>query len=200
MHWKGVYLLQVLWYNGCVMNWGLSGNHLKWSSSPPRLPIMTGSISCPPSLVWELRTGISMPAVPLGISRGTNAGHLARAALEGIAYQTMDVLHAMEADSGIRIKELRVDGGAAANDTLMQFQSDILRAPVVRPQILETTALGAAYLAGLAVGVWDSQEEVNDQWKVDKTFENQRSSTDVKKLQDGWHRAVKTAKAWSEDR
>lgn len=136
----------------------------------------------------------------VGISRGTNAGHLARAALEGIAYQTMDVLHAMEADSGIRIKELRVDGGAAANDTLMQFQSDILGAPVVRPQILETTALGAAYLAGLAVGVWDSQEEVNDQWKVDKTFENQMSSTDVKKLQDGWHRAVKTAKAWSDDR
>lgn len=136
----------------------------------------------------------------VGLSRGTSAGHLARAALEGIAYQAMDVLHAMEADSGISIKELRVDGGATANDMLMQFQSDILQAPVVRPEILETTALGAAYLAGLAVGVWESQEEINSQWKEDRKFEASMNQDDADKLERGWQRAVNAAKSWSADR
>src|SRR5579871_3155933 len=105
-----------------------------------------------------------------GITRGTTAAHLARAAIESIAYQTNDVLKAMEADSGISIKELRVDGGATANNLLMQFQCDILQAPVVRPKVYETTALGAAYLAGLAVGYWSSIDDLQKQWQVDKKF------------------------------
>jgi glycerol kinase len=134
----------------------------------------------------------------VGLTRGSNSGHIARAALEGIAYQVMDVLKAMEADSGIDIQELRVDGGATANNLLMQFQSDILQAPVVRPQILETTALGAAYLAGLAVGYWDSQEEINEQWKEDQKFETEMSPSRSDELIAGWNRALKAAKSWSE--
>jgi glycerol kinase len=133
----------------------------------------------------------------VGMTRGTNSGHFARAALEAIAYQTRDVLKAMEADSGIDIRELRVDGGATENDLLMQFQSDILGAPVIRPKILETTALGAAYLAGLAVGYWESQEEISEQWKEDNRFETTMDTQKVEKLIDGWDRALKAANAWS---
>ncbi|MEO7044286.1 MAG: glycerol kinase GlpK, partial [Ferruginibacter sp.] len=106
-----------------------------------------------------------------GLTRGTNSGHIARAALESIAYQTMDVLKAMEADSGISIKELRVDGGATANNLLMQFQADILNTKVLRPTVTETTALGAAYLAGLAVGYWKNEEDIQEQWQLNKQFE-----------------------------
>jgi len=134
----------------------------------------------------------------VGLTRGSNAGHIARAALEGIAYQVMDVLKAMEADSGIDIRELRVDGGATANNLLMQFQADIMQAPVVRPKILETTALGAAYLAGLAVGYWKDHDEINDQWQVDRKFETQMSSDNANNLITGWEQALKAAKAWSE--
>jgi glycerol kinase len=134
----------------------------------------------------------------VGLTRGSNAGHIARAALEGIAYQVMDVLKAMEADSGIEIQELRVDGGATANNLLMQFQADILRAPVVRPKTLETTALGAAYLAGLAVGYWKDHDEINDQWQMDREFEAQMDQDDALKLVKDWDRALKAAKAWSE--
>ncbi|MGM0545393.1 MAG: glycerol kinase GlpK [Bacteroidota bacterium] len=133
----------------------------------------------------------------VGLTRGANAGHIARAALESIAYQTVDVISAMEADSGIEIKELRVDGGATANDMLMQFQSDTLRVPVVRPNTLETTALGAAYLAGLAVGYWEDQEEINRQWKKDKTFTPEKSEEKVNDLKTGWQRALKTAMHWA---
>lgn len=136
----------------------------------------------------------------VGITRGTSAGHIARAALEGIAYQTMDVLNAMEADSGIEIKELRVDGGATANNLLMQFQSDILQVPVVRPKILETTALGAAYLAGLAVGYWKDQNDISEQWQVDKRFQPQMKPEKVAEYTKGWNRALKAAKIWSESR
>ncbi len=135
----------------------------------------------------------------VGMTRGTNSGHFARAALEAIAYQTRDVLKAMEADSGIEIRELRVDGGATENDLLMQFQSDILDAPVIRPQILETTALGAAYLAGLAVGYWESQEEINEQWREDNRFEPQMDPKEVDKLLGGWNRALNAVGAWSKD-
>jgi len=107
----------------------------------------------------------------VGMTRGTTSAHLARAAQDSIAYQTLDILNAMNADSGIDIKELRVDGGATANNTLLQFQSDLLQVPVIRPQITETTALGAAYLAGLAVGYWDDIEDIRKQWNVDKKFE-----------------------------
>ena len=134
----------------------------------------------------------------VGLTRGSNSGHIARAALEGIAYQVMDVLKAMEADSGIDIQELRVDGGATANNLLMQFQADILRAPVVRPKILETTALGAAYLAGLAVGYWKDHDEINEQWQVDRKFETEMDREKADKLVTGWDKALKAAKAWSE--
>jgi glycerol kinase len=126
-----------------------------------------------------------------GITRGTTAGHIARAALESIAFQTMDLLKAMEADSGIAIKELRVDGGATANDLLMQFQSDILNTQVLRPTITETTALGAAYLAGLAVGFWNNIEEIQEQWQIDKRFTPVMNNNEKDLLTKGWEKAVK---------
>jgi glycerol kinase len=136
----------------------------------------------------------------VGITRGTSAAHIARAALEGIAYQTMDVLKAMEADSGISIQELRVDGGATANNLLMQFQADILNVPVIRPKILETTALGAAYLAGLAVGYWKDQQEINEQWQADTRFDPKMPPDVVARNTKGWKRALKAAQIWSESR
>lgn len=134
----------------------------------------------------------------LGITRGTNARHIARAALESIAYQTVDVLAAMEADSGIKIKELRVDGGATVDNLLMQFQADIAGVPIVRPKIHETTALGAAYLAGLAVGFWKDMNEVQHQWQMDREFKPSMDAARVQKLKKGWNKAVSKAKAWEE--
>jgi glycerol kinase len=134
----------------------------------------------------------------VGITRGTSAGHFARAALESIAYQVADVLEAMVADSGIDIQELRVDGGAAQNDLLMQFQADLLQVPTVRPEVFETTALGAAYLAGLAVGFWESQEEVSAQWKADRRFEPILRPGDIEALKEGWQRALGRARAWEQ--
>ena len=131
-----------------------------------------------------------------GITRGTTSAHIARAALEAIAYQTADVLKAMESDSGIKVTELRVDGGATANNFLMQFQADILGIPIVRPKISETTALGAAYLAGLAVGYWNSHDDISSQWEVDKKFEPQMSSNEREKLMDKWNDAVGRSKNW----
>lgn len=125
-----------------------------------------------------------------GISRGTTKAHIARAALESIAYQTVDVLKAMEADAGISIKELRVDGGATVNDFLMQFQSDVLNCKVVRPEITETTALGAAYLAGLAVGYWESIDDIKNQWSIEKTFSPDISNDNRDSLYIGWLKAV----------
>jgi len=122
---------------------------------------------------------------------------LARAALESIAYQTYDVLKAMEADSGIVLKELRVDGGATANNLLMQFQSDILGVPVVRPTVTETTALGAAYLAGLSVGYWSSTEDIARQWAVDRRFQPAADARQMEVLLNGWQRAVRAAIAWT---
>ena len=133
----------------------------------------------------------------VGLTRGSNASHIARAALESIAYQTMDVLKAMEANSGISIKELRVDGGATANDLLMQFQSDILNTKVLRPTITETTALGAAYLAGLAVGYWTSIEDIQQQWQIDKTFVPSMDEAKRNELTAGWQRAVHTTIGWT---
>jgi glycerol kinase len=135
----------------------------------------------------------------VGITRGTTAGHFARAALEGIAYQVADVLEAMEKDSGIDVRELRVDGGAAANDLLMQFQSDILQTPTVRPSVTETTALGAAYLAGLACGYWDSPEEIDAQWAVDRRFTPELEEDEARRLRRGWSRALDRARAWQEE-
>jgi glycerol kinase len=134
-----------------------------------------------------------------GLTRGSDAAHIARAALDSIAYQTMDVLKAMEADSGISIQELRVDGGATVNNLLMQFQSDIMNTTVVRPVITETTALGAAYLAGLAVGFWPDMEAIQNQWQVDKKFTATMTEDERKTLTKQWQRSVKVAKAWADD-
>lgn len=126
-----------------------------------------------------------------GISRGTTAAHIARAALEGIAFQTMDIVNAMIKDSGLPLKELKVDGGAARNNLLMQFQADLLNTPVTRPQVTETTALGAAYLAGLAVGYWSSIEDIKKQWKVDRRFEPAGEAEKIDKAKEGWNNAVR---------
>ncbi|HEX5551714.1 MAG TPA: glycerol kinase GlpK [Chitinophagaceae bacterium] len=134
----------------------------------------------------------------VGITRGTTASHIARAALESIAYQTFDVLKAMEADSGLQIKELRVDGGATADDLLMQFQADLLQTDVVRPQVTETTALGAAYLAGLATGFWDDIQAIKAQWQQDRLFSPEISPGQVGDLLKGWQRAVDTTIHWAE--
>src|ERR1700759_1171889 len=131
----------------------------------------------------------------LGLTRGSTAAHIARAALEGIAFQVTDVLTAMEADSGIKVAELRVDGGACANNLLMQFQADLLGVPVVRAANPETTAMGAAYLAGLAVGFYKSTEEISSQWASDRTFEPKISSDERQKLRAGWNKALERSRA-----
>lgn len=135
----------------------------------------------------------------VGLTRGSTAGHIARATLEAMAYQTRDVLEAMTADSGIQVKTLRVDGGAVANNLLMQFQADILGVPVQRPRVAETTALGAAYLAGLAVGFWESQEEVAAYWALDRAFEPQMSADQREQLYTDWQRAVERSQHWEQD-
>jgi glycerol kinase len=132
-----------------------------------------------------------------GLTRGSTSAHIARAALESIAYQTMDVLKAMETDSGISIKELRVDGGATANDLLMQFQADVLDTKVVRPTVTETTALGAGYLAGLAVGFWKSIDELQKQWQVQKIFSPVMDDAKRSELTTGWARAIGSAIEWA---
>ena len=135
----------------------------------------------------------------VGLSRGTTSAHIALAALESIAYQTMDVLKAMEADAGMEIKELRVDGGATANDLLMQFQSNLLNCKVIRPNVVETTALGAAYLAGLAVGFWDSVEEIQQLWKSEKEFVPSGDPAVIKKGIKDWRRAIHATQSWNDE-
>jgi glycerol kinase len=132
----------------------------------------------------------------VGITRGTSAGHIARAALESIAYQVGDLLDAVHRDSGIALGELRVDGGAARNDMLMQFQADLLGVPVVRPQVTETTASGAAYLAGLAVGFWSSPVEIARQWRAERRFEPSMPASDAERLSGRWHDALARSKGW----
>ena len=126
-----------------------------------------------------------------GISRGTTAAHIARAALEGIAFQTMDIVNAMQKDAGVTLKELKVDGGASRNNLLMQFQADILETSVIRPTVTETTALGAAYLAGLAVGYWESLDHIKSQWGVEKEFKPSAAAEDVAALKEGWADAIR---------
>src|ERR1700712_1347050 len=133
----------------------------------------------------------------VGLTRGTTSGHIARAAIEAIAYQTVDVLKAMEADSGLKIKELRVDGGATANNLLMQFQADLLGCKVIRPHVVETTALGAAYLAGLAVGYWNNVEEIQQQWRTERDFVPVENTAAVQQAMAGWKRAVAATQSWS---
>ena len=135
----------------------------------------------------------------VGITRGVNKYHIIRATLESLAYQVNDVLVAMEADSGIRLAALKVDGGASANNFLMQTQADIIQAPVNRPQCVETTAMGAAYLAGLAVGYWSDKEEVIKNWAIDQIFEPKISEEERKKKLKGWKKAVKYAYGWAKE-
>ncbi|MBQ4161691.1 MAG: glycerol kinase, partial [Parabacteroides sp.] len=133
----------------------------------------------------------------IGITRGTKAAHITRAALEGICYQVYDVLKAMENDIHTKPKEIRVDGGAIANNFLMQFQADITRCPVVRPRVLETTALGAAYLAGLAVGYWKDMDELRAQWAMDKVFTAEMDEEKSDGLLADWHKAVGRSLKWN---
>jgi glycerol kinase len=133
----------------------------------------------------------------IGILRDTSAGHVARAALEGVAFQVADLLQAMQSDTGKKLKELRVDGGMTRSDLLMQFQADILGIPVVRPALTETTALGAAYLAGLAAGFWNSAQQVASQWKIEKSFEPRMAMSQARELRARWEEALARAKKWA---
>lgn len=151
-------------------------------------------------------TGLGAPywdqyarGVVVGLTRGFNRAHLVRATLESMAYQVSDILHAMENDAGIKIPALRVDGGACANNFLLQFQSDILNIDVIRPECIETTALGAAYLAGLSVKYWENREEIEEHWNVARKFYPQMDDARRNKLLKGWKKAVKCAFAWAED-
>ena len=132
----------------------------------------------------------------VGLTRGANRNHITRAALESIAYQSKDVIRSMEEDSGIKLSTLKVDGGATANNFLMQFQSDILGVEVQRPMVTETTALGAAYLAGLAVNFWKSKDEITANWAVDKNFLPDMTDEKRDNLYNGWKRAVERSKDW----
>jgi glycerol kinase len=133
----------------------------------------------------------------VGLTRGTSRAHIARAALESIAYQSAEVLEAMQKDSGQPLAELRVDGGATANDLLMQFQADLLGVPVVRPRILETTALGAAYLAGLTVDLWKSRDEIARQWQAERRFEPRMGAAERASRMARWREAVKRSRNWA---
>lgn len=135
----------------------------------------------------------------LGLTRGTSRAHIARAALEGIALQATDVLEAMQADSGLPLAQLRVDGGAAANNMLMQIQSDVLGIEVVRPKNAEATVLGAAYLAGLAVGYWPDQDTIARQWQMDRIFKPVMDSSDREKVRTTWRRALERARDWARE-
>ena len=186
-----------LFIGGAVVQWLRDGLHLIRNSSEvealARQVEHTDGVYLVPAFAglgapyWNQHARGSI----VGITRGTNSGHIARAALEGIAYQTYDVLKAMEADAGIPIAELRVDGGATNNSLLMQFQSDILNTLVIRPKIVETTALGAAYLAGLAVGFWKDIETLNEKWHVDTIFEPVMNATERAEGIKGWQKAIK---------
>ncbi len=134
----------------------------------------------------------------VGLTRGVKKAHFVRAALESLAYQTYDVLKAMESDAGMELKTLRVDGGASANRFLLQFQADVLQVQVQRPQIIETTALGAAYLAGLSVGYWKDKQEIRENWAVSQKFEPKLSGKEMERRLYGWHKAVRCAKGWEE--
>ena len=151
-------------------------------------------------------TGLGAPywdpyarGVITGITRGVNKYHIIRATLESLAFQVNDVLHAMELDAGTKLSALKVDGGACKNNFLMQFQSDISNAPVRRPQCVETTAMGASYLAGLAVGYWDSKEDVIKNWAIDREFEPAMDEAERQKQLKGWKKAVAATRGWAKD-
>jgi glycerol kinase len=202
---KTVYALEgSVFIAGAVVQWLRDGLHLIQNSADVEKLAMQTSTSDGVYLVPAF-AGLGAPywnqharGTMVGITRGTTSAHIARAALESIAYQTMEVIKAMQADAHIEVKELRVDGGATANNLLMQFQSDILGTKVIRPVITETTALGAAYLAGLAVGYWKDMNEISGQWQIEKTFDPQMQASQKNDLIKGWERAIKAVTVWSE--
>ena len=191
-----------IFMGGAIVQWLRDGLGIIKTSSEVEVLAKTvddnGGVFVVPAL-----TGLGAPhwdqyarGTIVGLTRGSTSAHIARAALEGIAFQVRDVLKAMEADAHIKIHELRVDGGAATNNLLMQFQADILKVPVSRPKIHETTALGAAYLAGLAVGFWDGVEEIQYQWAIDRKFEPKMSVDESELLIEGWDKALDRSKNW----
>jgi glycerol kinase len=189
---------------GAAIQWLRDGlgiiSHAAESESLARQVPDTGGVYFVPAFV-----GLGAPywdayarGTIVGLTRGSDRRHLARAALESLCYQSRDVLEAMSADSGIALEALRADGGAAANDLLMQIQADLMGVPVQRPAVIETTALGAAYLAGLAVDYWSGVEEVAAQWRVDAEFRPAMAAEQREALYAGWQRAVERARGWIE--
>jgi glycerol kinase len=193
-----------IFIGGAVVQWLRDGlGVIKTSSEVEKLALSvpdTGGVYFVPAFAglgapyWDAEARGTL----VGLTRGSTSGHIARAALQSIAYQTMDVLNAMEADAGMPISELRVDGGATANNLLMQFQANLLNCKVIRPNVVETTALGAAYLAGLAVSYWKNREEIQQLWQAEKEF-IPTITPEIEKGIKGWKRAVRAAQAWSED-
>lgn len=190
---------------GAAVQWLRDGLGIIKSSA--EVEALAGSVSSSDDLYMvPAFAGLGAPhwdanarGVLVGITRGTGPGHIARATLEGIAFQVADVLDAMRRDAEAEIAELRVDGGAAVNDMLMQFQADIIQAPVVRPKIVETTALGAAYLAGLAAGVWNDEQQLSSIWQTDRIFEPQMSEDEVQYRRGRWSDALTRAKKWEQE-
>jgi glycerol kinase len=188
---------------GAVVQW--LRDEMRFFSSSAEIEALAASVPDTAGVVLvPAFTGLGAPhwdpqarGAIVGLTRGTGRAHIARAALEAIAYQSADVLQAMQKDSGEKLSELRVDGGATANDLLMQFQADILGVPVVRPKVLETTALGAAYLAGLAVGLWPSREALAARWQVGRRFEPQMERGHAQELLGQWREAVRRSKDWA---
>lgn len=191
-----------IFMGGAVVQWLRDGlGIIKSSSEVETLAASTkdnGGLYFVPSF-----TGMGAPywdqyarGMMIGLSRGTDRAHIARAALEGIAFQTMDVLNAMQLDTNINIRQLRVDGGACANNLMMQFQADILNSAVIRPRIIETTAMGAAYLAGLATGFWGNIDELKKQWQLDRRFDPSMDAQTAGKMKSEWADAVNRAKSW----
>lgn len=194
-----------IFIGGAVVQWLRDGLHLIRKSS--EVEALANQVSDTDGVyIVPAFAGLGAPhwnqharGTILGLTRGTTKAHIARASLESIAYQTMDVLKAMEADAQLPIKELRVDGGATINDMLMQFQCDLLQVPVKRPEVYETTALGAAYLAGLGVGFWESTADIQQQWKIAKEFQPQRTTEDMQPYIKGWNRAIKASITWANE-
>jgi glycerol kinase len=188
---------------GAVVQWLRDGlEFFKSSSEIERLA--AGVLDCGDVHVVPAFTGLGAPywdpdarGAIVGLTRGTTKAHIARAALESIAFQSAELLEAMQKDSGQQLSELRVDGGAAANDLLMQFQADLLGVPVVRPRVLETTALGAAYLAGLTVGLWKSRDELASHWKAERRFEPRMADSERRARMSRWREAVARARSWA---
>lgn len=200
---KRTYALEgSVFIGGAVVQWLRDGLNIIRSSTEVEALAKTvpdsGGVMLVPAFVglgapyWDSYARGTM----VGITRGTTKGHIARAALEAVAFQSAELLEAMQKDSGAKLTELRVDGGASNNDTMMQFQADILGVPVVRPKVTETTALGAAYLAGLAVGFWKSTDDIAHQWQVDKRFEPQMDEATRTRLMKKWKKAVQRARDW----